>query len=147
MGDISWVNQPGLEQAAEQVRAQARRLEQVMARVDGMIGSLVDPEKFGDDNNGREFFAKWKKDAGDWEDGARGIATNTRITANAVDVMAAVYRAAHEDAEDLANSVGKSMKDMTPGGVGKVGPPSVGGTNSSSGGGGGNSGGNHHGRR
>ncbi|TDD55144.1 hypothetical protein [Saccharopolyspora elongata] len=146
MSDVSWVNQPGLKLAAEQLRAQARRQEQVFARMYDLVGNLTDPAVFGDDKNGREFFAKWSKDVGDWEDGARDIPANTWSTANAVDLMAAIYRAAHEDAEDIANSVGNSVKNMTPNGFGKVDGPSADGPNTSSGGGN-NGGGNHHGRR
>ena len=113
MGDVFWVNIPGLENAAQRLKEEARAQEAILQRLGDL--NLTDPAVFGvEDKGGQEFHKKWSKDVQDWKTGVRGISEGTDATAEGVKIMAKVFRDAHNGAIDLASVAGKIVDNLTP---------------------------------
>ncbi|GAA3687457.1 hypothetical protein C8D88_10822 [Lentzea atacamensis] len=107
--EVSWVDTLGLQRAADGLEAAAGRYRAILAKLPS-LSTLVDPNTFGDDHGAREFLAKWKKDVEDWYESAYRVADGITGASQGVLSMVRAYKAAAENAENLAEQFYNSTK-------------------------------------
>ncbi|SFR29909.1 hypothetical protein SAMN04488564_1242 [Lentzea waywayandensis] len=145
--DVNWASVAGLRAAATRLAEEAGRFNDVVSRLYAKVNStVVNPETFGDDKGGREFFAKWDQDFRQWDEGVRAVSGSVRATADGVDGMADAVDKTDKVTTTMAGDLDKvTSPGSSPGlnGIPPLPPPPLPG---GAGGGGGSTGG-HFGRR
>jgi hypothetical protein len=142
--DVKWGSVPGLRNAAIRIEAEAGRFDRIVGNLYSKVNNtIVNPETFGDDKGGKEFFAKWDKDFRDWDTGVRAVSGSVKATAHGVDAMADAYEQTDKNTKLMADGLGNYVNGGGSGGGGSnipplPAPPNPGGNN-----GGGNTGGHN----
>lgn len=148
--EVNWASAPGLRNAAIRIEAEAGRFDRVVGNLYSKVNNtVVNPETFGDDKGGKEFFAKWDKDFRDWDTGVRAVSTSVKATAHGVGSMADAVDRTDKDTKLMADGLDNYVNGGSGGGGGGGGsniPPLPAPPNPSGGGGNTNPGGGNHGR-